>query len=226
MRIEPRAAWVLAGGCALAFLAAALNVGFLMELGTSVSHLTGDLSRFAEDLARSGAPRGAPIGRLAAALLGFVGGAMLSGLFIHHRALELSRPYGRIVTAIGALLLASWAVIDVDVTVAIGLAAIACGFQNALATHHRGVILRTTHVTGLLTDLGVTAGMALRKRHVAAWAWVAPLGLTIAFFLGAVAGAVAALTVGRHAIAAVGVAYVAGGLGWTVMKRRIARGGV
>jgi|GEM_PF-5134493 len=37
----------------------------------------------------------------------------------------------------------------------------ACGFQNALATHY-GLVLRTTHVTGLLTDLGTNLGMRLR----------------------------------------------------------------
>lgn len=38
------------------------------------------------------------------------------------------------------------------------LAAMACGLQNALSTMHLGAILRTTHVTGTLTDIGTNLG--------------------------------------------------------------------
>lgn len=41
---------VLMGGCCLAFGAAFLNTGLLLMTGTSVSHLTGDLSRLSLDL--------------------------------------------------------------------------------------------------------------------------------------------------------------------------------
>jgi uncharacterized membrane protein YoaK (UPF0700 family) len=225
MYIEPKATWVLAGGCCLAFLAAAVNVCFLMELGTSVSHLTGDLSHVAEDLARPGPPVGAALVTLAVALAGFVTGAALSGYFIHHRALELSRPYGRSITGIGLLLLAAWLVMPASHALATGLAAAGCGFQNALATHHRGVILRTTHVTGLLTDLGIAAGMRLRHRHVAAWTWIAPLSLVLAFFAGAAVGAGLTLGIGRTTVAVLGSAYVVGGLGWTLTKHRWLRPG-
>lgn len=37
-------------------------------------------------------------------------------------------------------------------------AAAACGLQNGMCTMHFGVVVRTTHVTGLATDLGVTLG--------------------------------------------------------------------
>lgn len=38
----------------------------------------------------------------------------------------------------------------------------ACGLQNALATTYSGAIIRTTHVTGVFTDLGILIGSALR----------------------------------------------------------------
>ena len=38
------------------------------------------------------------------------------------------------------------------------LAAAACGLQNAMCTSHFGAVVRTTHVTGTLTDLGSTLG--------------------------------------------------------------------
>jgi len=39
-------------------------------------------------------------------------------------------------------------------------AAIACGLQNGMCTMHFGAVVRTTHVTGLGTDLGSTLGRA------------------------------------------------------------------
>ena len=38
------------------------------------------------------------------------------------------------------------------------LVAAACGLQNAMCTSHFGAIIRTTHVTGTVTDIGSTLG--------------------------------------------------------------------
>merc|ERR1712151_184982 len=52
--------------------------------------------------------------------------------------------------------------------VAIYVAAAACGLQNGMATHWGGAVVRTTHVTGLFTDVGLLLGRLLsifcRKR--------------------------------------------------------------
>merc|ERR1719238_706177 len=48
------------------------------------------------------------------------------------------------------------------------VAAVACGLQNGLATHWGGAVIRTTHVTGLFTDVGLLTGRMIsmlgRKR--------------------------------------------------------------
>src|SRR3546814_9264229 len=38
----------------------------------------------------------------------------------------------------------------------------ACGLQNAMATTYSGAIARTTHLSGMFTDLGIMPGHALR----------------------------------------------------------------
>ncbi len=43
-------------------------------------------------------------------------------------------------------------------------AAIACGMQNALCTSYSGAILRTTHLTGACTDIGISIGHEFRIR--------------------------------------------------------------
>jgi len=215
-----RLGYLLAGGSCLAALAGALNAAFLLLLGTSVSHLSGDVARFAIDIGAQNGLSG-PAFLLLGALVGFVFGALVSGFLIHHPTLELSRPYGRSVTAIGVTLIGSWACFGRYDFAAVGLAGMACGFQNALATHYRGIVLRTTHVTGLLTDLGVTIGMRLRGYEVQGWKILVPFVLVLAFCVGAGAGGFATAQIERGAVLGVGILYVAGGLLWTLLKRRV-----
>ena len=42
------------------------------------------------------------------------------------------------------------------------LAAAACGLQNAMCSAYSGGIVRTTHVSGMFTDLGIFLGHGLR----------------------------------------------------------------
>ena len=41
-------------------------------------------------------------------------------------------------------------------------ASCACGLQNAMATTYSGSVVRTTHVSGMFTDLGIFIGHRLR----------------------------------------------------------------
>ena len=41
-------------------------------------------------------------------------------------------------------------------------ASAACGLQNALATTYSGAVVRTTHMTGIFTDIGIMVGAKLR----------------------------------------------------------------
>jgi uncharacterized membrane protein YoaK (UPF0700 family) len=43
-------------------------------------------------------------------------------------------------------------------------ASAACGLQNALATTYSGAVIRTTHVTGIFTDLGIMLGEVIRGK--------------------------------------------------------------
>lgn len=41
-------------------------------------------------------------------------------------------------------------------------ASAACGLQNALATTYSDAVIRTTHVTGIFTDLGIMLGRLIK----------------------------------------------------------------
>ena len=218
--VQAKPGWVLLGGCILAFLAAAVNADFMLRLGVSVSHLTGDLSRIASEATLDGRRWSLEAGVLGLSVTGFVGGAATAGFFIHHPNLQLGRPYGRSVIAVGAILMATHPVARHSPLPACFMAAWACGLQNALATRYRGLVLRTTHITGLLTDLGQLIGMRLRGHPIEAWKITTPFVLAGSFAAGAAVGSVVQLMTAVPVTPVCGAIYILGGALWSLLKRR------
>jgi uncharacterized membrane protein YoaK (UPF0700 family) len=210
---------IIGGGCGLAFGAAFANTGLVLRTGTSVSHLTGDITKITINLARWSPSMLPDLGRVVIAAACFLLGAVLGGAVIHHPTLDISRPYGRTITGIGLILItASFLVISYP-ALGIGLAAFACGLQNSLATHYRGIVLRTTHLTGMVTDLGVTLGMRFRGYDVPLWKISVPFLLILSFSLGGLVAAIGQVY-GLDTIMLAGVGYVLAGLGWSAWKHR------
>lgn len=212
--------WILIiGGCLLAFGAAFANTGLVLRTGTSVSHLTGDIARFNIGIGQWSQAALDEVLFVSSAAIGFLLGATLTGFVVHHPTIDISRPYGRSISFIGILLFGSSWLIARQPAVAIGLAALACGFQNALATHYRGLVLRTTHLTGMFTDLGVNLGMKLHGYAIPLWKIAVPALLIFSFCAGGLAAAVLE-TFHQNSIRTAGFAYCFAGLAWTVWKHR------
>lgn len=218
MTIQPHPRWVIAGGCCLAFLGAAVNACYLIRLGTSVSHLTGDVSKVAMDAVEGRSHLSGAAVNLLTAAIGFVLGAATAGFFIHHPTIEFERPYGRSIIVIGLCLAGAHFSLAPAPLLSISLAGFACGFQNALATHYRGMILRTTHITGLLTDLGTNLGMSLRGHQIARWKSLIPSSLVLSFFAGALFGTSLITLSDLPVLLILSLCYIACGVGWTVYK--------
>lgn len=209
---------VLLGGCGLAFGAAFANMGVFLEAGTSVSHLTGDLVKLSVDILRASPGALWELGRVGLAMTAFFLGAMTSGFWFHHPDLEFTRPYRRAIFMIGLLFLASAFCLGKAPWIGIVLAAYGCGLQNALASRYRGIVLRTTHLTGLITDFGISLGMRLRGLDVAAWKLLVPGLLILAFFLGGLCGATMFLQVHANPILLTGIGYCGVGSLWMILK--------
>jgi uncharacterized membrane protein YoaK (UPF0700 family) len=217
VHFNPRLA--ITTGCLLAFMSAGVNACYLIGVGTSVSHLTGDVSRVAQSIIQ-GESSFLLAFHLVLATAGFLLGAVLAGYAIHHPSVEFTRPYGRAVVGIGLCLTVAHALFVRAPQVSIALAGVACGFQNALATRYRGIILRTTHVTGLLTDLGTNLGMRLKGHEIAAWKLLVPALIIGSFFAGAMAGCWAYALSGGEALLGYAGAYVGLGTLWIVYRLR------
>ena len=185
---ERLATWVWVGAAALASVAGIVNVvGFLGFQQQAVTHLTGNTSLLAAALV--GGDAGMALG-LGAMLLAFVAGSMLSGLIVQDSTLRLGRRYGVVLTIESLMLLAAVPLFRQQHLAGPILAAAACGLQNAMATTYSGALVRTSHVSGMFTDLGIMLGHSLRGLPLARRR-LALCSLVISFFfLGGVVGAV------------------------------------
>lgn len=204
--------WVWVGAGLLASVAGMVNVvGYLGFEHQAVTHLTGTTTLLGEAVARGDVRA---ILHLGAVAIAFMLGAALSGVLIQESTLRLGRRYGVALAIESLLLFAAIPLFRHGQLAGAMLAAMACGLQNAMATTYSGAVIRTSHLSGMFTDLGIGLGHALRgmplqKRRLML------CGLIISgFFAGAVLGGVlfarfeyGALAVPATLTGAVGIGY-------------------
>ena len=189
-------------GTVLAFVAGATNAGGFLAVGQYTSHMTGMVSAMADNLVLGEL---ALAGAALAALLAFLIGAMSTAWLVNWGIRrELRSAYGLPLLIGAALLLvfglfgaamSLWHTVFLPVTVV--LLCFIMGLQNAVITKISQARIRTTHVTGLVTDLGIELGKLLyvnrhpEMRPVLAdreRLWV-HAQLVLSFLVGGVAGA-------------------------------------
>lgn len=156
--------WILIGGAVLAFSAGCVNIIALSGFtNLSVSHVTGNVSLFSSAIARFDWKQ---IFFIGASLLSFLSGSILSGLLIGQRSLKLGRRYGFALFIEASLLFCSFLLFFHHDYYGQLLAAMACGLQNSMVATYSGAVIRTTHLTGLTSDMGAAIGNWLAGRPV------------------------------------------------------------
>jgi uncharacterized membrane protein YoaK (UPF0700 family) len=189
--------WVFAGAVSLAGLAGFINVVVLGFFHVPVSHMSGAVSRLSTDVALGN--RG-DVREILSIVLGFLVGATFSGTLIGGRRLVPGRRYGVALVVEGIVLAVATLLLVRGAAAGVMLAALACGIQNAMASSYYGLVIRTTHVTGIVTDLGVMLGHWLRHRRFHPWKFLLLLSILVGFFGGGVVGAVASARIGVRAL--------------------------
>ncbi|MDB6112069.1 MAG: hypothetical protein JWR69_3819 [Pedosphaera sp.] len=179
--------WVLWGALMLAFIAGMINaVGFLGFQHQGITHLTGTTTLLGIALAHGSAQDSL---HLLAVIGSFLAGATLSGFIIQNSALKLGRRYSVALFIESGLLFVAVPLLRRHNAMGDYLASCACGLQNAMVSTYSGAVLRTTHVSGVFTDLGIFFGHLLRRlpvdwRRFRIWS-----ALPVAFLAGGAAGA-------------------------------------
>jgi uncharacterized membrane protein YoaK (UPF0700 family) len=229
-------------GRLLAFTAGAINAGGFLVVKQYTSHMSGLVSSVADNLV---------IGQVGLALLAcgavaaFTGGAIMSSVLINIGRQAAARSLYALPMLVEAALICAFGLLTANLArgPAVGaasLVALLCfvmGCQNAIITKISKAEIRTTHVTGLVTDIGIELGrwiyFALGGRGPHPGAVRADLRKLIllasllgAFVLGALMGALGFKLAGGMAallpaamLALAAVVPMADDLGWYLRRR-------
>lgn len=188
----------LIAGTVLTALAGYTNVVTLLETGgLSSSHMTGTISRVAIEL--MGGP-GLPLAMVASTIVAFIGGAAIAGAALTTTKVQLGERYGVLLLIEGLLLAGAALLMRRDPFLGTMVAAAGCGLQNGMGTHLSQAIVRTTHVTGLVTDLGLALGKFIGRRGVDGWRVTLYLALFTGFFGGSLLGGIGHAKLGDDAL--------------------------
>lgn len=201
-------------GATLSFVAGAANAGGFLAVGQYTSHMTGVVSSIADNLV---------LGNLTLVLAGlgtliaFVLGAMTTAWLVNwglRRELRSSYGLPLLVEALALLVFGLFgAAIKVFAVVFLPLTVLVLcfimGLQNAVITKISKAEIRTTHVTGIVTDIGLELGKLLYSNRtkiageppvMADRARLALLAMLLAaFFSGGVIGALGFRAIGYSA---------------------------
>jgi uncharacterized membrane protein YoaK (UPF0700 family) len=181
--------WVELGGYLLAMNAGFVNaVGVLGFRHQAVSHLTGISTFLSIEIMQGDVLQ---VLHLLCVMLFFVLGAIISGMVIGHEALKLGRQYHLALWIEAGLLTAAVLLLNQGWLSGQWLASAACGLQNAMTSTFSGAVVRTTHVSGLFTDIGIAFGLRLRGQAVDKRRLMLYLILIGGFVTGGVLGAYA-----------------------------------
>ena len=158
-------------GALLAFVAGATNAGGFLAVARYTSHMTGIVSAMADDLvlghwtlALAGA----------AALMMFLLGAMTTALLVNYARQRRMHSRFALPLLLEAALLLVFGLMGAALNLKVALllpatVLLLCfimGLQNAVITKISRATIRTTHVTGLVTDLGIELGKLVYVNHI------------------------------------------------------------
>jgi len=145
----------------LAFVGGFVNSSGFVLIGTFSSHVTGNIGRLANDAATG--QYAAAVAALSLVLC-FFAGAFAASVIIESRFLggPRARAYA-LALAIETSLLLCFTLLSYSSTsrhprardAETALLCAAMGLQNALVSRLSGAVVRTTHLTGVVTDLGI-----------------------------------------------------------------------
>ena len=153
-------------GNLLAFNAGAINAGGFLVVGMYTSHMTGFASMVADNLVLGNIKL---VLGACGALLSFTAGAAATAILVNWaRQNHLQSEYA-LPLVIEAVLLLLFGLIGATfnrqtpfaVPFTVLILAFVMGLQNALITKISSAAIRTTHMTGVITDLGIELGKVL-----------------------------------------------------------------
>ncbi|KAI8909558.1 hypothetical protein EDD86DRAFT_190535 [Gorgonomyces haynaldii] len=149
---------IVVGGVLLAANAGYINV--VSMAGITVSHVTGSVSRIGMSVFNGDFDTFALVGSV---VICFMFGCFISGYLVGDTKFRLSNMYGYTLFLEAGFLFASYVFLKQELILGEWCAAFAMGLQNAMCTSYSGLVVRTTHMTGIATDIGNILGQSMRR---------------------------------------------------------------
>jgi uncharacterized membrane protein YoaK (UPF0700 family) len=206
-------------------VAGAVNASGFLAVGTYTSHISGQVARVGDELAQG--HRGQAVGALTLVGLFLAGAIAATAMIEWAKRLAKARYVAPLLVQAGLLAIfafgAGFRLESGESLPLTGVLCVAMGLQNALVTKISGAVVRTTHMTGIVTDIGIeivrlwmwwTTGLKKRsaREHVLIvgvllrgpeWKKLRlHVSILLSFTLGAVAGPNLFLTYGQVAMMA------------------------
>lgn len=190
----------------LALQAGTINVGGFLACHRFVTHTTGFATFFASDLVEFKWMEA--LGMLCVPLF-FMLGSMISGFFVDRRIILGERPHYSLILSMIAMIL--WIVVLTGANGLLGqfgrglahesdyflliCLCLASGIQNAVISSASQSTIRTTHLTGISTDLAIGIIRMLSSTHLISLkkeleGTAMRVGIIFSFVLGSVIGAI------------------------------------
>lgn len=194
-------------GMFLIFIAGALNAGGFYIFNQYTSHMTGLLSSASDNVAIM---KYTDAIFLIFYIFCFILGAGVTTIFVikareHklHSQYAIPLLFESIILIIIFFLLSNFDVKNIPTSIMLSTLCFIMGLQNALITKTSRATIRTTHITGMATDLGIEMGkVLLRKKNISTESTFAKVHivLILMFFLGGLVGAVSFKFIGHQTV--------------------------
>ncbi|WP_315449599.1 YoaK family protein [uncultured Treponema sp.] len=169
----------------LTFIAGFLNGVFFIIAGTAVSHHTGTITRVALTLSQGAVAEAAAFLLL---ILSFYIGACISGMLFHKSDCTFSKRYGILLLVFSTVFFAI-AVLRPPLQIVLIITCVILGIQNGMFIPYDGILIRTSHFSGYLTDAGLAMGKVMRGKRQELRRGVHYLSGIVCFAAGAAASA-------------------------------------
>lgn len=185
-----------------------MNVATILSFGVPSTHFTGNLSQVVISTLEGNFIL---LSIVVGSILSFVIGGAVSGYMFSDRVFRMGRRYGVTLICLGITHLVLIGLFKQHIFL-VAYYAFMAGMQNAMFIYYNGILIRTTHFTGYLTDIAFEIGRICRGQRDGIWKIRMYSCSILCFILGGALSGMASLTFKHYTMLLVGVFYVVAGL--------------
>lgn len=197
------------------FVAGHINSIFFSLYSVPLSHMTGNITQLGNVVSYSNL---SVLFVLFVVLTSFLGGSIFSGFILEGATFEPGERYG-ILTIFEGILIFLVALLGSEYFwLALVLCSFSMGLQNAFISSYKGIIIRTTHMTGIVTDLGFLIGSSIKSKRIDKNKIVFFMLILFSFVGGAMSGYSCALFFQFHSLFIIALFLMVGGTFYLIKR--------